>query len=229
MPLLNILELLPSPQETLKLIAPQRSSLVGKQTDVVLVMAVPVLAHGVGPGDLPIGTHENTIDPVLAGSGVVERIGSQGVAGDDVVVQQLLVVDVSVELDGRVLKRARVRVLRVGRQPLDPRGGEVAVPEPGPGDLLQGHDGDGAPGLGDRGGGLGGVLAVDGRVAGRVGVELELGLAAVLADLVGAGEGPAGVREVLDDNVWDCGGEGRHEEGEGCGLLHFVFIELVEL
>lgn len=68
------------------------------------------------------------------------------------------------------------------------------------------------------------MLAVDGRVASRVGVQLEHGLAAVLADLVGAGVGLAGVGQVLDDDVWDCGGESRHDERKCCGLLHFELV-----
>lgn len=224
MPLVNVLKLLPSPDETLKLVPPQGGGLIRKQTEVILVTAVRIRANGEGPGDLPVGAQEHTGDLVLARLGVVERVGGQRVARDDVVEQQLLVVDVGVELDGRVAKVARVRVLRVGREPLDPRRREVAVPELRPGDVLLRDDGDGAPGLGHGGGGLGGVLAVDGRVARRVGVQLEHGLAAVLADLVGAGEGLAGVGKVLDDDVWDCGGESRHDEREGCGLLHFELM-----
>lgn len=223
-PLVNVLKLLPSPDETLKLLTPQGGGLIGKQTEVILVTAVRVLAHGEGPGDLPVGAQEHTRDPVLASLGVVERVRRQRVARDDVVVQQLLVVDVAVELDGRVAEVARVRVLRVGREPLDPRGREVAVPELRPRHRLVRDDGDGAPGLGHGGRGLGGVLAVDGGVASRVGVQLEHGLAAVLADLVCAGEGLAGVGKVLDDDVWDCGGESRHDEREGCGLLHFELM-----
>ena len=225
MPLLNTLELLPSPQETLKLLAAQRGRRVGKEAGDILITAILVLAHGEGPGDLPVGAQEHTGDPVLAGLGVVERVRRQGVARDDVAVQELLVVDVAVELDGRVLEVARVRVLRVGREALHARRGELAVPELRPGDRLVRDDGDGAPRLGHGGGGVGGVLAVDGGVARRVGVDLELGLAPVLADLVRAGEGLAGVGQVLDDNVWDCGGKGRHDEREGCGLLHFELLD----
>lgn len=135
-PLVNVLKLLSSPDEALKLITPQRSGLVGKQTEVILVTAVRVRANGEGPGDLPVGAQEHTGDLVLSRLGVVERVGRQRVAREDVVVQQLLVVDVGVELDGRVAEVARVRVLRVGREPLDPRRGEVAVPELRPGDVL---------------------------------------------------------------------------------------------
>lgn len=162
MSLLNAFELLASPQETLKLLTPQGSRLVGKQAKIILITVVLILAHGEGPGDLPVGAQEDARDPVLAGRGIVERVRRQGVPRDDVTVQQLLVVDVAVELDGRVLKVARLGVLRVGLDPRVPRRADLELR---PGDGLVRDDGDGAPGLGHGGGGLGGVLAVDGRVA----------------------------------------------------------------
>lgn len=218
--LLNVLKLLPNPQETLKLIAPQRSSLVGKQPGCIDVTAVAVLLRGEGPGDLPVEAQENTRD-LLAGGGVGERKGRQRVPRDGVVEQQLLVVDVGVELHGRVLEVLGLRVLCVDGEALDARDGELGVLELGPGDGLVRDDGDLAPGGQVRGDGGGcPVLAVDGGVAGRGGVDLEGGLAAVLANLVCAGEGLARVGEVLDDDVWDGGGDSRHEEREGSGLLH---------
>lgn len=224
-PLVNILKLVSNPQETLKLVAPQGSRLIGKQPEGILVTAVRVRLHGEGPGDLPVGAQEHAGDLVLAGRGVVERVGRQGVARDGVVEQQLLVVDVAVELHGRPLEAARLRVLRVRGEPLDARDGELGVLELGPRDRLVRDGGDAAPGGQVRGhGGVGGVLAVDGGVARRVGVDLEHGLAAVLADLVGAWEGLAGVGQVLDDDVWDCGGGSRHEKREGSGLLHFGLV-----
>lgn len=218
--LLNVLELLPNPQETLKLIAPERGSLVGKQAGGINVTAVPVLLRGEGPGDLPIEAQENARD-LLAGGGVGECKRRQRVPGDGVVEQQLLVVDVGVELHGRVLVALGLRVLRVDGEALDARDGELGVLELGPGDGLVRDDGDLAPGGQVRGdGGSRPVLAVDGDVAGRGGIDLERGLAAVLADLVCAGEGLARVGEVLDDDVWDGGGDSRHEQREGSSLLH---------
>lgn len=223
--LISVLKLLPSPKETLKLIAPQRSRLIGKQPEGILVTAMRILLDGVGPGDLPVDAQEHAGDLVLAGLGVVERVRRQRVARDGVAVQQLLVVDVAVELDGRPLEVARLRVLRVGGEPLDARDGELGVLELRPRDRLVRDDGDAAPG-GQvcRHGGVGGVLAVDGGVARRGGIDLEVGLAAVLADLVRAWEGLACVGQVLDDDVWDCGGEGRHEQREGSSLLHFGLV-----
>lgn len=222
--LLDILKLVSSPQETLKLVAPQRSSLVGKQTEGILVTVVLVLLHGEGPGDLTVMAKEHTGD-LLTGRGVGEREGRQGVAGDGVVEQQLLVVDVGLELHGRVLEVARVRVLRVHGEPLDARHGELGVLELGPRDGLVRDGGDAAPGGHVcRHGGLRRVLAVDGGVACRGGVDLEVGLATVLADLVCAGEGLACVGQVLDDDVWDGGGDSRHEKREGSSLLHFELV-----